>query len=926
MNERDILIRKCVGVLKRRGLYEDPRYVARLKKEMKEIDAQAEHEYYLGLYQKFQAEKLMFPQNEFNNLVDWLLELVPDFDIDRPSEFIQGEFPDIDVDLIKEIRDWMKKVWAIQRYGQDYVCEIGTYGTLGIKSAMLDMSRVYGVPRDEIQGITVRMEDKVDDGEGKKVDLDWDKALEIYPEFKAFCDKYPDVASAAKAMQDRNKTGGVHAGGLIISSKRIDGFVPLEVRSVKADNPRGVVCSAWPEGLHTQDLQPVGLIKYDLLVIANLKQIAYAGQLVKQRHGLESICARPGDWDWSDIAYLNDPDAIKMADKADLRCIFQFDGEGIRKIVKQGGVSSFNDLAAYSALYRPGPLNMGMGDRYTKRKHYKERVEGKRKPTKYEEPYTVHPVMDPILGPTYGVMVYQEQVMDILRVVGKIPDMHTEKVRKAISKKKVKQFIKYKEMFLTNGQKVLNANLDTVQNLWEQIESFAEYGFNKSHAYAYTYISSRLLWLKTHYPLEFYTAVLMCENEDEKFKIYRLDALNHGVNVLRVDVNKSKDNFSINDGDIYFGFEKIKGIGEAVAKRIVASQPYTDFEDFLDKFGTDLGPVRALVSLGVFDHLDTKHSRLTLRKFHEYYKDKTKKRRERKTRFEASLEKKKEGLSELLLTQITADDPDFEAMCQFTEEARLKWAERFEGIVREIQYKYKGDVRTREVTFLKMLEDVYESRESSIRNFNQKEKESEENPLSIDQFNEDSIKLDDEEIAILTDELAVDGMKGYPMAEKEYYGFQWIHRLETCPTYEGMTIDKFLRSAEEEGLAVGCIEVEITAVRRATTKSNVDFYKVNVEDANGKAMTVHVWNDDFTRFQDELKKGTMMKMRVRPPSGGFNTLTFESVPKRDRKNLPPKDADYRIVLMHPMSPENKPLDMNEFTFDETAIEGLEEVK
>jgi DNA polymerase III alpha subunit len=900
MQERDILIRLLVGSLRNLGLGEDQRYTDRLKKELKEVDAQSEHEYYIGLVKKFQKENLIFPVNENNTLVDYLLGLAPNFDIEKPFGFQQGEWPDIDVDIIKEVRDWIKKEWAIERYGQEYVCEIATYNTLGIKSAILDMTNVYGISKDEIQAITVKIEDK--DDEGKL--LEWDKALEMYPEFKAYCEKYPELAATAKAMQGRKKAGGVHAGGLIISSKRIDGFVPLEVRSVKKDLPHGVVCSAWTEGLATQDLQPVGLVKFDLLVISNLKQIAYACKLIKERHGVKTINAIPGGWDWSDTNYLNDEKSIAMANAADLRCVFQFDSDGIRKLVKKGGVTSFNDLVAYTSLYRPSGLTTGMADRYWKRKTG-------------DEPYSIHPVLESILGKTYGVMIYQEQVMDILREVGKIPDMHTEKVRKAISKKKVEDFIKYKQMFLDNGQRVLHANRDFLEKLWEQIEAFAGYGFNASHACAYSYISSRLLWLKAHYPIEFYTAILMCEDKEDKFKDYRLDAKNHGVDVCRVHINKSKENFHIDGNGIYFGFQKIKEIGEAVAKRIVDGQPYKDLPDFLARFGTDKSAVVALIALGAFEG---EHDRLTLRKFHEYYKTKIAKRRASQLRNEIAIAKKQEELIELLLTEITKDDPDFEVMSNYTEEASQKWAERFSNTIRETHYKYKGQDRTREVTLLKQLQDLAGRRESSICNFSQKEKDAEENPLSIDQFNADSIKLDDDEIEMLTDEIELDGTKGYPLAERAYYGFQWIHRLETCLDYKGLTIDKFLEEAETNPNA-GCIEVFIDSIRRMTTKGErpVDYWKVGLEDANGKKMTMHIWKDDYVRFQDYLKKGTMMKIRVKPPGGGYNTLTFESVPKKDRNKLGPAEDDCRIVVMKPPQSEKKSVDLTEFAFD---VKGL----
>jgi hypothetical protein len=1343
--ERDRLHELCHRNLGHRGFGSDELYVDRLKKELKEIDAQGEHEYLLALHDKFQAEKLIFPINEHNNLVDWLLELASQFDIAQPGAYVQGEAPDIDIDYLKDVRDKLKRVWAPETFGQEYVCEIGTYGTTGIKSAILDMSRIHGMPKDEIQSITVKMKDKFQDDEGNTQDLEWEDALEIYPEFKAYCEKYPEVSDAAYKLLERNKTGGVHAGGLIISSERIDGFVPLEVRMVNKDNPNGVICSAWTEGLKRQDLGPVGLIKFDLLVINNLMQIALGCKLVKERHGIEKISAVPGSWDWSDISYLNDPLALAMADKADLKGIFQFDSEGIRRMVKRGGISNFDDLAAYSALYRPGPLNMGMDVHYCKRK-------------RGEEPYNIHPVIEPYLKKTYGVLVFQEQIMDILRVVGEIPDAHTEKVRKAISKKKKNQFEKYKEMFIENGQRVLNVNADYVINLWDQIESFAKYGFNacmtirtkitssngpkeiqdfvpgdrvhcvdqlgntvetevvklhdhgeiegfevtfddgykvvcsanhkflteegqislreicksrlsilsdqqdrsvyaketrrgveesvrdglseqetvarasnglrelqtggeksalgeiqacgslwgqvldkdrsgfassamrqmqafgveevhgdtcgsvrpavqlvegpefastrvrgmrvyqeeqyrdshgeaergqfasgqeedlfrhgqknlgetgdtgrsfgvleemagsesrevsprnskglvysetvphgelvegptrmglredslrrrpqtsrssegqdldrggrvlpllrtseqfgesipfaegsgtgsdvergvrqqsgrdvaslehgvlpffdggdeaadlglgaghapisdtgrlvrrkvvrvvpvgkchmfdlevanpthnfllpngvvtsNSHAYAYSYISARLLWLKSHYPIEFYTAILMCEKDDEKFKEYKLDAKHHGVKINPVHINKSRENFAIHDNEIYFGFSNMKHVGDGVAQRIVENQPYKNFPDFLDRFGTDTTPIKALTSLGVFEE---SQDRLTLRKFAEWYKKQVSNRKDRKKRFQNSMEQKLKELKSKLLEEMTEDDPDFEKMNDYTPEAEAMWEKRFEGIKRLVPYKYKGEERTREVSFFKQLQDLSKRRAKSIEEQAQKEIDEAQAEVGIDSFNTNSIKIDPEEEEILTDELEIAGVKSFPKAESQYYGFQWTHVLETCSDYAGRTIDSFLEECEADGLTVGMIEVEIKNVRRRESKKGVVFYSIDIEDANGKTMVVNVWTDDWIRFQDDLKVGNLVKMRVRPPSGGFNTMTFDSVPRHERRKLPPKEEDHRLLVMTPPVRVKKKTEkdflneIDEMKFDPNAIDGLEEL-
>lgn len=1294
MDDRERLFKLAALGLQTKGLATDQRYKDRFKKEFREIDQQGEHEYYIKLYEQFQKEDLVFPYNENNCLIAYLIGLCDDFYIEKPYVWFQGELPDCDIDYIDVVRDYLKNDWAPRIFGREKVCAIGTYGTLGIKSSILDMTKIYGLPKPDIQAITVSMEDK--DDEGKL--LEWDSACRIYPRFKEYCDNNPEIAKYAQEMIDRNKSGGVHAGGLIISSVDIAGFVPLEVRSVKKDNPSGIICSAWTEGQGSQDLMPVGFVKFDLLVISNLKQIAYACKLVKERHGLKNICALPGQRDWSDTSYLNDRAALSLANAADTKAVFQFEGHGMRNLLKRGTVTSFDDLVAYTALFRPGPLNMKMDATYCKRK-------------RGEEEYELHPVTEPILGKTYGVMVYQEQVMDILRVVGRIPDMYTEKIRKAISKKKVAEFIKWKEVFLKNGQEVLQVGRDFVEDLWDQIEAFAEYGFNKSmtvdtlvpypggmkevasfkqgekvycvnergetvttevaavhdhgmldgyevtfddgyslicssahkfltktgqvslreicrtrsyilcdqqyrsgdvkceerrvgdqmreggqdkerddeaspgmhrmsenglekkrgrdsscspislwndvsdlqgerttsermlrvrknqkgtysfqdgeveqrqrrsyktegvfrdsqedigqtrdtssacressqmaggesreicqmygggleesktisdgdmasgairmahgedslrrrqeasrfcegqhldrsgwtlpfqrieteslagysttgcnvergsieegqcdadpsgydvlqehfggdeggvvdplsvhapitdtgrlvsrkivrvvpvgkrhmcdlevanpthnfllpngvvtsnsHACAYSFISARLLWLKAHYPLEFYTAILMCEGDDKKFKEYRQDAKNHRVAVRPIHVNNSRENFHIHNDEIYFGFQNIKRIGEGVAKRIVDAQQYANFIDFLHRFGTDLTPVRALVALGVFNE---GYDRITLRKFHEYFKETLSKHREAHRRFQVSLEDKEQNLRNLLLEEIAEDDPDFETMCQFTQEAKLKWIERFSNTQRFTERKVKGEIRRKQVSFSDMLISLASKYQDTIDKFEGKDRIFRDRPMTLDQFDPDTIKLEPEEEPLLLDEIEVQGAKGYPKAEIQYYGFQWLHELEASPDYDGYTIDRLLyevekREDEDDEVAegrraeyVGTVEVIIRKMERKVSKKNTkfEFYSLVVEDANGKQMYCTVWKDDYTRFQQEMKVGTMCKLRVKPPSGGFDSLTFEGYQKwtkEFRSRIPKnKEDDFRLIMLRPPE-ERKP--------------------
>lgn len=1299
MKERDELLELLEAALDAKSLRNDV-YKNRLALEVKELDVLEEHEYFLKLVK----EGKRFLENENNLLVPYLLGLCPDFNIDKEPAYNQGEFPDIDMDYLPAVRDHLKNEWAVKEYGRDFVCSIGTYGTLGIKAAMLDMARIHGVPKDEVQMVTKQVQDKDDEGEA----MEWDKALELYADFKGFCDRHPDVATAAKMMLERNKSGGVHAGGLIISSKPIHNFVPLEVRSVKKEQKHGVLVSAWCEGQATQDLQPVGLVKFDLLVVDGLMQIAQACELIRQRHGIERINALPGGRNWSDTAYLNDPKALAMADKADLKCVFQFGSDGIRTMVKRGGVDSFDDLMAYSALYRPGPLNMGMDKHFCDRK-------------KKVEAWTIHPLLFPILGKTYGVLVFQEQCMQVLHTVGLIPLIHCEKVRKAISKKKIALFGKYKEQFIVNGQVTLGETEEFVRDLWDQIEAFADYGFNasmtirtsvtsvdennnqinkeiqnfasgdrvlsvdelgntvisevvqlhdhgeiygyevtfddghsvvcsmdhkfltefgqkslrkilgsnlsilcdertkemgyakeergwldnsvwndgteqeeilrtqqvlcgmsgevvcdgrveislragvqdehlaqetsasmravphagleskrkwrdrgtqgtlrsvvgdvslmgrastrvptmfgdqereyhqeesknksirgaqvcfiessqknfntsrdsestsgktsfvarsepgqirfmygvhaqeseafqngelaserievgdvlhslrrepeasgfcegqyldrsrrilpllreptsgieekisafccstkgcdaqlrsekpwecdvaaaehgvfcefdgcneagcmglgagyahvtdtgrlvrrkivrvvpvgkrrmydlevainthnfllpngvvtsNSHSCAYTYISSRQLWLKAHYPLEYYTAVLMCEDQSDKIKEIKLDAKKHGIEVKPVSINQSRELFRIVDNDIYYGFSNLKKVGEAVAKKIVAEQPYASFEDFLARFGTEQNVLKPLISLGVFEE---KADKITLYKFYEKYKDWQKKRESRDKRFEESQSKYETDLRELLV-QYGATEKEVEAMARFDEDVISEWETRFGNIKVNQEYKYKGETRTREVSVVKFMTDVHGRRNKAIRGHEEKTRIDEEEPPTLATFNAKTWPLEQAVLDLLMEDKA---------AEQEYYGFQWIHDLEESPDYEGYTIDRYTEVVEKRAEPVGAIEIKLLQVTKREFKTGTIAYDCNVEDANGKIILVRFWKDDYERFQDELKVGALLRIRVRPPQG-FPSYSFDSPPRHLRHKALPKDKslDHRLFVMMP---------------------------
>lgn len=829
--------------IKHQDLCEHPNFEKRLKWELIEIEVQDAESYFIDLFESGHK----FSSNENNLLVAKLLDLVDKVDLNIDPVTKTGEFPDVDVDYLPIVRDYLKNVWAPQEFGENRVCNIGNYGTFGIKSTLIDMARVHGLDRGEILQITTNIGLKDDDGQV----LTFDKALEMYPELKEYCERHPEVAKATQKLLYRNRSMGKHAGGLIICSDRIDNFVPL-VRGTD-----GSPVSAWVEGLHGQDLGPVGLIKFDLLVVSGLYQIACTVRLVKERHNIGKLCATADGWDWSDTSYLNDEKSMQMADKGDLKCIFQYDSEGIRNLVRKSGIDTFEDLVAIVSLYRPGPLQMKMDEAFAKRK-------------KGTEKYDLHPVLEPIVGSTYGVLVYQEQIMMILNAVGKIPLRDCYQVIKAISKKKLGTFAKYKDQFILNGQSVLGKTEKEMMDYWEQIQAFSGYGFNRSHAVAYSYISARQLYLKAHYPLEFYTSTLSNEDGDDKKREYITEALNHNVKVLPLDLNKSKDNFAINEGIIYLGFGNVKGIGEEKAKKIVEHQPYEGFEDFLNRFGTDATVCRALIPLGIFKDGST----LKLYKYWQVYVDHQKTVKDRAKRFQTSCEK--------MITEL------YEVLPAEMQKIKFLSPEVFKVIK---DYLFMKNIANHE-SIVKCVTILEKKFMTAWTRFKAKEQELANNLPRLESFKEEEVELADKKV--------LDLLINKDLAEETYYGFVWNNKIRLSPDYKAsQNFDTVKYNSVSNKQPYYRLMGEIQDVQVKTFKSgNGKFANVVVIDDNFEKGRVTFWEDDYERFKSELKKGNLISLQVTPSTGGYQGFNFFAPPKWQR-HLVPKDKklDYRLVLM-----------------------------
>ena len=822
----------------------------RLEEELDEIEAQDECEYFLKLL----AKNVRFSENPNNLLVPFLLGITDQWDPDQPPAYQYGEFPDIDIDYIQSVRDYLKNEYAAKEFGSEFVCAIGTYGTLKVKMALLDMARVHGCDHTEIQAVTKKLPNKDVDGK----DLSWERALEISPELTAYCEANPVVANAAKMMLNRRRSTGVHAGGLVISSKKIDDFVPLEVRSVTKDSPNGVVASAWTEGLATSELQPVGLIKFDFLVVSALEQISLTVRLLKQRYGFDRFKALEGQRDWTDTSYLEDEASLATANSVNLMGIFQFDSPGIRQLVKMGGVTEFADLPAYSSLHRPGPLNMGMHEVYCRRK-------------KGHEDYSIHPLLRPILEKTYGVLIYQESIIKILNKVGDIPLIHCNEIRKAISKKKEKVFAKYKEQFIKNGMNNLQQSQDELEELFQQIVSFASYGFNSSHAVAYAYISAQQLYLKTHHPNEFFTALLTCESDYDKIKSYMHDAKLNGVTLLPLDLNESKKEFRLDleNNCIWYGFQKIKGIGEQACDQLVSGQPYNSLLDLLTRFGTDSKVVKPLIALGCFgDKIEQVETA------YEEFKSWVSKTKAKVARAEKSMRKYEDQLDLLVSQHLDLTNSEKSLLLDFHNPEQGELAKKHDTLFSE-RYTYKGEERVREKSFHTKFCEIKKRWQTAKEKISSQAK---------DTFDQDfSVVCTEQHLDLLDRQTQLD-----------YYGFIWRHPLEKMPRYTGLTINKLMECEDD----VGRIEVQVTQpFQEALSKNNKKYYRLQIEDADCIEGTIIFWENFYKVYKDQLKPGVGIRVIVKKPENGFPSfLLHNPSSNRYRRTEISEDTDPTVLV------------------------------
>lgn len=484
----------------------------------------------------------------------------------------RAEAPDIDIDFCRDRRELVLN-YVKEKYGEANVAQIGTFGTLGAKAVIRDVARALAVSLDRADEVAKFVPN------GPNVELA--EALKDTPDLKSAYDQDPairEVIDFGLQLEGLAKSAGTHAAGVVIADQPLTDYVPLQRITGKDE-----IITQWPMA----DVEKAGLLKMDFLGLRNLTILDKAVQNVKKHRAL--------DLDPSNFP-LDDKETFALLQRGETKGIFQLEGGGIRDLLTKMKPDAFNDIIATSALYRPGPLEGGMVMTYVNVKHGKEPVP------------KVHPVVDEILAETYGVMVYQEQVMRILNRLGGIELSKAYACIKAISKKKAETIEKNRLEFVAGAQERGMARAEA-ENLFSMIEKFAGYGFNKSHSTAYAAIAYQTAYLKAHYPLEFMAALLSCGMEDtDRIAEHVDDCRRMKIKVLAPDVNQSGVEFGVAGDKLTFGLAAIKGVGEQAVGAIAAERdahgPFRDIFDLCERVDPrqlTKGVLEILIKAGALD-------------------------------------------------------------------------------------------------------------------------------------------------------------------------------------------------------------------------------------------------------------------------------------------------------------------------------------
>ncbi|WP_299490286.1 DNA polymerase III subunit alpha [uncultured Shewanella sp.] len=491
--------------------------------------------------------------------------------------------PDFDIDFCMDRRDEVIDHVA-DLYGRDAVSQIITFGTMAAKAVIRDVGRVQG----HAYGFVDRISKMVPAEPGMTLA----KAFEVEPGLQEAYDgseEVKDLIDMCRILEGVTRNAGKHAGGVVISPTTITDFAPIYCDS-EGQNP--------VTQFDKNDVETAGLVKFDFLGLRTLTIIDWALQMVNstnQAQGLPIV----------DIAAipLDDPKSFKLLQRYETTAVFQLESRGMKDLIKRLQPDCFEDMIALVALFRPGPLQSGMVDNFIERKHGREEVS-------YPDAQYQHESLQTLLEPTYGIILYQEQVMQIAQVLAGYTLGGADMLRRAMGKKKPEEMAKqrgtFKEGSVNNG-----VDGDLAMKIFDLVEKFAGYGFNKSHSAAYALVSYQTLWLKTHYPAQFMAAVMSADMDNTDKIVTLVDECERmGMPLLPPDVNKGQLHFTVDkELNIVYGIGAIKGVGEGPVESIIEAReqgPFTDLFDFcarVDLKKLNKRVLEKLIQAGAMDKL-----------------------------------------------------------------------------------------------------------------------------------------------------------------------------------------------------------------------------------------------------------------------------------------------------------------------------------
>ena len=513
------------------------------------------------------------------SLVAWTLEIT---NIDPLKynllfeRFLNPErisMPDIDIDFCIEGRE--KVIQHIkERYGQEKVCQIITFGTMMAKGVIKDISRTLGLPFEDANQLTNLIPDQL------KITLE--EAIKQESKISNLIKNNSTIEkifSLGFKLEGLTRHASKHAAGIVITPEPVDEMLPVYVPPKTTD-------------LVTQyamtELEAIGFLKIDLLGLKNLTLIDKAIRLIKKNYNIELDI---------DHIPLDDQKTFALVQKGQTSGVFQLESDGLKDVLVRLSPDKFEDIIAVNALYRPGPLGSGMVDDYIERRHGKQKI-------KY-----LFKELEPILAETYGVIVYQEQVMKIASTIAGYTLGQSDILRRAMGKKKAEVMAEQKELFI-KGAIQNNFDSDKAGQLFDLMAYFAGYGFNKSHSAAYALIAYQTAYLKAHYPAEFMACLISLEaTNPDKMTFYLDEARALGLNIISPDINRSLTDFSVENSEIIFGLQGIKNVGLAALENIIKVRSEKKFKDLLDFCtrvdlrATNKRVIENLVYAGAFDNL-----------------------------------------------------------------------------------------------------------------------------------------------------------------------------------------------------------------------------------------------------------------------------------------------------------------------------------